>query len=448
MDNRTLFETLPEAVSFSLARLNQAGYEAFLVGGCVRDACLGKKPQDFDIATQARPEEVQEAFQGEKLLDIGLKHGTLTLVRGGLHIEITAYRQDSAYSDGRHPDAVTFTRSLKEDVLRRDFTINALAWHPNTGLIDHAGGLSDLRAGLIRAVGDAEARMREDALRILRALRFAAKLGFTIEGGTLAAMMAAGEELRNVSAERVAEELNRALTAPHIVTALRKYPRVLFLALPELAPMLHTPQRSPFHAYDLWEHSLRTLGETEADLPLRWAALLHDSGKPRAATHDPDGTSHFKGHAVISAGIAEQIMLRLKQPRALRDLVVTLVRFHDDRVGPDNLKRSLNRLGPEAGLKLLKLQHADALAHAPQVAAEAHKITALYEKAEALIASGSCLFLKDLAIDGQDLMRLGYQEGAALGRTLNYLLDQVLSGYLDNDRERLLAAARSLLARA
>ena len=448
MKNMMTLITLPPPVRFALDRLGAAGFEAFLVGGCVRDACLGQTPMDFDITTQARPEEIKAALAGEKLLEIGLKHGTITLVKDGLSIEITTYRQDSAYSDGRHPDQVRFTRSLKEDVLRRDFTVNALAWHPEAGLIDYADGLADLKARHIRAVGDAGSRMREDGLRILRALRFAAKLGFDIVPDTLDAMMEMGGMLSHVSAERVAEELNRALTAPHIAGALRAYPRVLFLALPELAPMLHTPQRSPFHAYDLWEHTLKTLEAAEADLPLRWAALLHDSGKPAAATHDPDGTSHFKGHALISAAIAEEIMRRLKQPRALRDMVVTLVRQHDDRIGPDNLKRSLNRLGPEAGLLMLKLQYADALTHAPHVAEKAHKILRLYDEAEELIASGSCLFVKDLAVDGQDLMRLGYQEGAGLGKTLNYLLEQVLSGLLDNDRDELLEAAAGLQRKA
>jgi tRNA nucleotidyltransferase (CCA-adding enzyme) len=289
--------------------------------------------------------------------------------------------------------------------------------------------------------------MREDSLRVLRALRFAARLGFAIQGDTLSAMMAAGEGLSHISAERIAEELNRTLLAPHAGQALRDYPRVLFLALPELSPMLHTPQRTPFHAYDLWEHTLRTVEATDAQLPLRWAALLHDAGKPAAATHDADGTSHFKGHAAISAGITEEIMLRLKQPRALRELVVTLVRYHDDRIGPDNLKRSLNRLGPEAGLLMLKLQYADALTHAPHVAEKAHKILRLYDEAEEMIRSGSCLFIRDLAIDGQDLIAIGFKEGAGIGRTLNFLLDQVLSGYLENDREELLAQAREVLAR-
>lgn len=442
------FMRLPPPVRFALARLNAAGFEAFLVGGCVRDACLGKTPTDFDITTQATPEEIKAALQGEKLLEIGIKHGTITLVKDGQHIEITTYRQDSAYSDGRHPDAVAFTRSLKEDVLRRDFTVNALAWHPETGLVDHVGGLADIRAGLIRAVGDAQTRFREDSLRIMRALRFAAQLGFQIAPDTLSGIMATGEALRNVSAERVAEELNRTLIASHVAEAFRAYPRVLFLALPELSPMLHTPQRSPFHAYDLWEHTLLTLKATEKDLTLRWAALLHDSGKPQAASCDPDGATHFKGHATISAGIAQAIMTRLKQPRALRDTVVTLVRYHDDRIGPDNLKRWLNRLGPEAGLLMLKLQYADALAHAPHVADRAHSILRLYEQAEELIHSGSCLFLKDLAINGQDLMELGFREGTDIGRTLNFLLDQVLLNRLKNDREELLAQARELLARS
>jgi tRNA nucleotidyltransferase (CCA-adding enzyme) len=438
---------LPPPAAYALERLNAAGFEAYLVGGSVRDACLGREPLDFDITTQAIPDEIKAAFLGEKLLETGLKHGTLTLVKGGQQIQITTFRQDSTYSDSRHPDQVAFTRSLREDVLRRDFTINALAWHPRTGLIDHVGGVEDLNNRLIRAVGDAKTRMREDSLRVLRALRFSAKLGFAIEAGTLFAMMSEGERLLGVSAERVADELNQTLLAPYVAGALRDHPRVLFLALPELAPMLHTPQRTPFHAWDLWEHTLKTLEATDADLPLRWAALLHDSGKPAAATHDPDGTSHFKGHAAISAGITEEIMLRLKQPRALRELVVTLVRYHDDRIGPDNLKRSLNRLGPEAGLLMLKLQYADALTHAPHVAEKAHKILRLYDEAEEMIRSGSCLFIRDLAIDGQDLIAIGFKEGAGIGRTLNFLLDQVLSGYLENDREELLAQAREVLAR-
>ena len=439
---------LPPSVLFALRRLNDAGFEAYLVGGCVRDACLGQRPTDFDITTQATPEEMKAALAGEKLLDIGLKHGTLTLVREGMPIEITTYRQDSAYSDGRHPDAVTFTRSLKEDVLRRDFTINALAWHPDTGLVDHVGGIKDLTKGLIRAVGEPRSRMAEDALRILRALRFAARLGFHIEENTLDAMMAEGPNLNHISAERVAEELNRTLTAPHVAQALRAHPQVLFLALPELAPMLGTPQRSRYHAHDLWEHTLRTTDAVENTLALRWAALLHDSGKPGRISHDPDGTTHFKGHPVLSAAIAEKIMRRLKQPTSLRETVVSLVRHHDNRVNPTNLKRSLNRMGPETGLLLIKLQYADALAHAPHIARNAEKFLRLYAQAEELIASGSCLFLKDLAVDGEDLKSLGYGEGPALGKTLQALLDLVLSGDLENDREALLERARALLAQS
>ena len=445
MNKRKPLMNLPAPVAFALERLNAAGFEAYLVGGCVRDACLGRTPTDFDIATQATPEEMRRALRGERLLDTGLKHGTLTLLKEGLPIQITTYRQDGAYSDSRHPDAVAFTRSLREDVLRRDFAINALAWHPQTGLIDHVNGLSDLENRLIRAVGDPERRMAEDSLRILRALRFSAKLGFAIAPDTLNAMMAAGEGLQGVSAERVAEELNQTLLAPDVAAALRDYPRVLYLALPELSPMLHTPQRTRFHAFDLWEHTLRTMAETEADLALRWAALLHDSGKPAAATHDPDGTSHFKGHQAVSAALSQKILKRLKQPSALVEEVCILVKHHDDRIRPDNLKRWLNRLGPETGLKMLKLQYADARAHAPLIADEAHKILRLYEEAEALIQSGSCLFLRDLAIDGRDLMALGFKEGPAVGKTLRHLLDQVIEGHLKNDRAALLSAAQALL---
>ncbi len=434
----------PHALT-ALQMLNRAGHEAWLVGGCVRDAVLGREPGDYDIATAATPEETRAAFAGYPALDTGLRHGTLTLIIQGHPVEVTTFRRDGTYSDGRHPDRVTFTGSLEEDLRRRDFTVNAMAWHPEGGLRDPMNGRQDCEDGLIRAVGRPGKRFEEDALRILRALRFSCQLGFKIEEDTLGAMMDKAPGLSRVSAERVAAELNLALTGGFAARALRDYPRVLFLALPELEPMLHAPQRTPFHSHDVWEHTLLTLEGTPPDTALRWAALFHDSGKPHAVTYDPDGTTHFRGHQGISERLAAGALGRLKQSRLLREQVLLLVRYHDDRVGPDNLRLWLSRLGPDTGKKLLLLQRADIAAHAPETARRAPRVQALYEQAVRLLDEGACLNVRDLAVTGHDLKALGYPEGKSLGLALDRLLRLVLTGRLDNRREALLEAAAELL---
>ena len=432
---------LPEAVLQALGMLTRAGFEAWLVGGCVRDHCLGRVPGDYDIATSARPHEAQAAFSGYRTLETGLAHGTVTLLIAGRQLEVTTFRKDGAYSDHRRPDSVRFVDDLTEDLARRDFTCNAMAYHPARGLRDPFGGQADCGQGLLRAVGEPQKRFEEDALRILRGLRFACQLGFAIEENTLSAMMDKGGLLSAVSAERIAEELNRALVSTRAAEALRRYPQVLFLALPELAPMLRMPCRQ----HDVWEHSLRTLDATPPDLAIRWAALYLDSGKPHAAQADPDGATRFRGHQAISTRLAEQAMDRLKQARALREQAVALVRHQNERIGPDNLRICLSRLGSDLTLKLLQLQRAGLAAHSPLGARQAARLEELYEEGKRIVATGEALQARDLKADGRDLMALGYRQDARLGRTLERLLDLVLRGELPNDREALLDKARQML---
>lgn len=436
---------LPESVHSVLQALARAGHEAFLVGGCVRDAYLGRPAGDVDIATSALPEEMQAIFSDYKTIPTGLAHGTLTLLIDGQAMEVTTYRTDGEYTDHRRPDSVRFVRSLTEDLARRDFTVNAMAWHPDLGLKDPFLGRADCDARLLRAVGEPARRFQEDALRILRGLRFACQLGFQIESGTLNAMMDQASGLHFVSRERVAQELNRALVGEYVEQALRAYPQVLFMALPELRPMLHTPQRTRFHRYDVWEHTLHTLAASPPDTAIRWAALYHDSGKPHTTDIQPDGSTRFRGHERISARLMEEAMLRLKQSKALREQAVTLVKYHDERIGPDNLQVWMSRLGLQTTLKLLRLQRADLAAHADIVHHRLPQLDLLYEEALRLQREGAPLYIRDLQVDGNDLMQLGFEANETLGHALAHLLNMVLGGQMENLREDLLAEARDWL---
>lgn len=432
---------VPDEVLEALSRLNDAGHEAYLVGGCVRDDCLGIPPHDYDICSSAYPEEIKAVFADKTTVDTGIRHGTVTVVSNGLPLEVTTYRADGPYSDNRRPDYIRFTRKLSEDLKRRDFTMNAMAWHPRQGLIDLFGGKDDLANGIIRCVGTARVRFSEDALRILRALRFMSAFGFTIEPGAVKAMQDKKETLHSVSVERITEELNKLLLGAAPAEVFRRFPRILFEVLPEIAPMYHSPQRSVFHSYDVWEHTLHALENTPADLSVRWAILLHDSGKPEAITFDPDGTTHFWGHPTVSTRIATQLMARLRQSALLSREVATLVKYHDERIGPDNLHQWLSRLGLPLFEKLMAVQYGDMSAHAPHVAAKADTIGELTERARALVASGACLTLRDLAVDGRLLAANGFEAGPFLGDTLRYLLDRVVSGFAPNDRQTLLVMA-------
>ena len=432
---------IPSYARTALDRLTAAGHEAWLVGGCVRDLLLGRTPGDYDITTAALPEETEQVFAGERLIETGLRHGTVTVVLEGCPLEITTYRVDGTYADARHPDQVTFTRSLREDAARRDFTVNAMAYHPDRGLWDGFGGRADLEKGLLRCVGDPETRFREDALRILRAVRFASVLGFTLEPATAEAARRTAPLLGQIAPERLSAELTKLLCGPGAGAVLGEYPDILGALIPELGPMVGFDQRNVHHCHDLLTHTAAAVDNIPPDPALRLAMLLRDVGKPETFSLGEDGQGHFYGHAKRSVELADAILRRLRYPNQIREKAVTLIRFHDAPLTPDPrpIRRWLNKLGEETFFDLIAVHRADTLALAPAY----HSRTAELDRVEALardiLAEAPCLTLRDLAVDGHDLMALGYA-GPALGAALRSLLDGVLEGDLDNTREALLAA--------
>lgn len=440
---------VPKPVLYALRKLEQSGFDAFLVGGCVRDDYLGIPPHDYDIATAATPDEVKAVFFNHQLIETGIKHGTMTLVIDKIPLEITTFRKDGNYSDGRRPDSVVYSRNLKDDLSRRDFTMNAMAWSKKTGLIDPYLGKQDCDQGLIRCVGLPEKRFHEDALRILRALRFASALQFTIENETFIAMMEQKDRLKLISVERVFKELCGLLSGKEPSEVFRRYPYILFEVLPELQPCYHCPQRIKFHCYDVWEHTLHALSQAPNDLSVRWAVLLHDIGKPHVITYDSDGTTRFHGHQRESEKIADSLLKRLRASNQMRKEVCLLVRHHDDRIGPDNCQWWLATLGYDLFLKLLYVQRADALAHSALIAQNAHEV---FDKMNALakqmMVDGTVLHLKDMAINAQDLMDIGYAPGPLLGATLNQLFEMVLRGNIRNNKQELESIARTRLKSA
>ena len=423
----------------ALALLQAAGYEAWIVGGCVRDALLGLPPKDYDLTTSALPEETQRVFAAYPRIETGLRHGTVTVLLEGEPLEITTYRVDGVYSDARHPDGVTFTRSLRQDAARRDFTINAMAYAPGQGLQDFFGGQADLARGILRAVGAAEKRFREDALRILRALRFASVLDFTLEGETARAARACAPLLAAVSAERVSGELGKLLCGKAAGRVLRDYPDVLGVVLPVILPMVGLDHRNPHHCYDVWTHTTVAVDHVPPELPLRLAMLLHDIGKPDTFSLGEDGQGHFYGHPRRSVELAEGILSRLRFPRRTRERVLTLVRYHDAVLeeSPQRVRRWLNKLGPEVFFDLLAIQGGDAAAQAPAYCTRLDHLRRLEALARQVLDQAPCLTVRDLAVGGEDLLALGYR-GPAIGRALRALLDQVLSETVSNEKNALL----------
>ncbi|MEE0749000.1 CCA tRNA nucleotidyltransferase [Evtepia sp.] len=423
----------------ALALLQAAGYEAWIVGGCVRDALLGLPPKDYDLTTSALPEETQRVFAVYPRIETGLRHGTVTVLLEGEPLEITTYRVDGVYSDARHPDGVTFTRSLRQDAARRDFTINAMAYAPGQGLQDFFGGQADLARGILRAVGTAEKRFREDALRILRALRFASVLDFTLEGETARAARACAPLLAAVSAERVSGELGKLLCGKAAGRVLREYPDVLGVVLPEILPMVGLDHRNAYHCYDVWTHTAVAVDHVPPELPLRLAMLLHDIGKPDTFSLGEDGQGHFYGHPRRSVELAEKILTRLRFPRRTRERVLTLVRYHDAVLeeSPQRVRRWLNKLGPEVFFDLLAIQGGDAAAQAPAYCTRLDHLRRLETLARQVLDQAPCLTVRDLAVGGEDLLALGYR-GPAIGRALRALLDQVLSETVSNEKNALL----------
>ncbi len=442
---------LPADVAVLLAMLRDAGYPAYAVGGCVRDALLGIEPHDWDICTSALPAQMQQVFRGLHTVDTGLKHGTLTVVVNHGPYEITTFRVDGAYTDHRHPDTVSFVDNIAEDLSRRDFTVNAIAWSPDAGLVDLFGGREDLAAGVIRCVGEPALRFDEDALRILRALRFASVYDFTIDPATDAAARKLAPSLAGVAGERIREELLKLLCGRGAGRILRAYPDILSEIIPEIRPMIGYDQQNHHHSYDLWEHTVRAVENMPPEADLRLAMLLHDTGKPLVRTTDEHGEGHYRGHQQASAVIAARAADTLRLDNATRDRVLLLVRYHDiplrTESGEINLDRSfllrkLNRFGETDLRDLIRIHRADRIAtgySSPE--REDRRMKERLDALDALLAEKPCYTLKDLAVNGHDLQAAGLR-GKEIGETLQRLLEDVMDGRVENSRDALLRAVR------
>ncbi len=423
--------------------LEQAGFEAWAVGGCVRDALLGLTPQDYDLCTSATPAQMKDLFSAFSLVLAGEKHGTVGVITATGVVEITTFRREGAYPDRRHPDRVDFVTDIRQDLSRRDFTVNAMAWSEKRGLMDPFGGQQDLKNKVLRTVGDPEVRFQEDALRILRGVRFAVRYHLTPENATREAMLRLTPLMDTLARERVFDELCKLLPTLEAADLLQFAP-VITAVLPELAPTVDFDQHSPHHAFDVYTHTAFVTAGVPKDLPLRWAALLHDAGKPPCFTRDETGRGHFYGHAEESARLAQQALLRLKAPTRLRQEVDFLIRHHMTPLAPDRalLRRRVSKWGMENVRALLSLQEADFSSKG--VTGENMDFDGIRQILSDIRQENACLTLRDLAVSGNDLMILGLQ-GPAIGRALNALLAQVVEERLPNERHSLLAAARDML---
>ena len=437
---------LPQAVQYCIASLEAAGFEAYAVGGCVRDSLLGLTPADYDLCTNARPEETARVFAAHQLLHHGEKHGTVGVVLEGQVYEITTFRTEGGYQDSRHPGWVEFVPNVEADLSRRDFTVNAMAYNPKTGYIDPFGGQQDMENRLLRAVGDPQTRFREDALRILRGARFSARFRLTPEPATEQAMRELAPLLDNIARERVFEELCKLLLSATAQDLLTFVP-LITQVIPELAPSVGFFQHSPHHRYDVFTHTSHVVENVPKDLGLRWAALLHDVGKPACFTMDENGRGHFKGHAKVSAELADSILLRLKAPSALRQQVAELIELHMTKLEPDKklLRRRLGKLGRERLEQLLLLQAADMGSKGTGIPEEMDQFSVLDRLLSEILKEDACFSIKDLAVNGWDLQQLGIPAGPDIGKALNWLLGQVQDEVLPNERDALLGTVRELL---
>ncbi len=419
---------LPRKVIMIINNLQLHGYEAFAVGGCVRDSILARRPQDWDITTSARPEEIKRLFR--RTVDTGIEHGTVTVLLGKDSFEVTTYRVDGAYEDSRHPSEVRFTNRLEEDLKRRDFTINAMAYNDDVRLVDAFGGMQDLNHHLIRCVGNPVERFTEDALRILRAVRFSAQLNFPIEPETAEAVRKLAPNLRNISAERIQAELVKLLVSPHPERLQDAYELgITRIILPEWDAMVGVEQDTPHHKYDVAEHTLRAMKNVKRDKILRLTMLFHDMGKPSVKTTDENGRDHFKGHALVSEELARRILRRLKFDNETIRVVTRLVCYHDYRVEatPKNVRRAMNRIGVDLFPYYLAVRMADVKAQSPyQRREKIENIVEMRRLYQEILEKKECITLRQLAVGGRDLMNLGMKPGRELGSILSELLEYVL----------------------
>lgn len=448
---------IPSGANEIIHSLQNNGYEAFLVGGCVRDNILGRPIHDYDITTSATPDEMMEVFKDKRIIETGLQHGTITILIDGEGYECTTYRIDGNYSDSRRPDSVRFTRSLKEDLKRRDFTINAMAYNDEVGLVDPFNGMEDIKYHKIQCVGKPEDRFSEDALRILRAIRFASQLSFVLEPNTDYVLHKMYQNLENISVERVNSEFCKIAVSSDFCVQMVLYGDVLSLFIPEIKDMFDFSQNNPYHIYDVWNHTVHAVQAYSCDceedlnpidLITSLAVFFHDIGKPHCYQDGEDGIRHFKGHGRVSADMTDKIMKRLRFDNDTREKVVELVYYHDAtfEVGKKYIKRWLNKIGEEQFRRLLNVRRADIKAQADiNQKTRLQKIDNIGYILEEVLQNDECFSLKDLAVNGKDLITIGYKPGKEIGEVLNNLLDSVISGENINEKEKLLEIAERRL---
>lgn len=434
---------VPTPVYFIIQELEKHGHEAYMVGGCVRDSVLGRKPHDYDICTSATPDEILQAFPYEEIIPTGLQHGTVTILINKEPFEVTTYRIDGDYSDNRRPDNVIFTKNLVEDLRRRDFTINAMAYNPKTGLINPFNGMKDIKYKKIRCVGSAEDRFNEDALRILRAIRFEAQLNFSGLPETMFEIERQYERLKNISIERINSEFCKIVASEQFCVELVLYPNVFSLFIPELKDLTGFRQNNPYHAYDVFNHTVHAIEKCESDdLVVKLAVFFHDFGKPHSYQDGEDGIRHFKGHGKVSAEITDSIMKRLRFDNETRNNVVELVYYHDAtfEVGKKYVKRWLNKIGEKQFRRLLEVRKADIKGQKPDYEeSRIEKVNNIENILDEILQEQECFSLKDLAVNGNDVKKtMSLKEGKDVGYWLGEILKRVIDGELENNRDDLI----------
>lgn len=434
--------TISENAKKIISVIESAGYEAFAVGGCVRDFIMHRACDDIDITTSAKPDELERILSenGIHFIETGLKHGTVTAVINGENYEITTYRTDGDYKDSRHPESVEFVADIKEDLSRRDFTVNAMAYNERKGIVDLFGGKADLEKGVIRAVGDPDKRFKEDALRIMRAIRFASVLSFSVEPETKKAIFDNRKLLKNVSAERIFSELSKLIMGDNVFTVLKDYRDIIAVVIPELEPIFNIPQNTKWHIYNVWEHTCKAVDSAPKDLALRLAMLFHDIGKAYTRTTDEKGTDHFIGHQRVSALYTEKALKRLKVPNEIYDRVMFLVPIHDMHIGTEDkkIKKWLSKAGESNLRDLIEVKRADKLAQNPEMTEqELENLNITQSRLDKIISNGEPFTVKDLAVNGNDMIALGLQ-GRQIGETLDNLLEKVIDNELPNEKSALI----------
>lgn len=429
----------PEQVKTALHLLQNSGFEAYAVGGCVRDSLLGHAPDDWDITTSARPEETEAVFQAYRLIETGLQHGTVTVILDGMPLEITTFRVDGAYLDARHPESVAFTRSLRDDLARRDFTVNTLCWNEKDGIVDLFGGIADLQNKILRAVGEPDKRFQEDALRILRGIRFAAVLGFTLEAETANSILRNRQLLSAVAKERIRTEFGKLLCGQNAPQILERFHEVIEVFIPELRPLVGCPQNTKYHCLDVFHHTLATVAHIPPSEIPRLCMFFHDFGKPACRRTDSDGTDHFKGHEQKSAEIAEPILRRLRYDNRTVKTVTERIRIHDTKsaVTKVQAKKLLSKIGVDNYRALMDMKRADCRGKA-----ESHAIDEKLQKMDALLTeiltNNECFSLKQLSVNGNDLKNIGMTDGKTICAALEALLCAVIEERCPNEKAALL----------